>query len=508
MFAGNQLISVNSPTTMFSQKRLVILFSVFAAVRVAFYSAAFPPFNNVDELSHFDLVIKYSSADIPRKLETMSDSTARYITACGSVEYATADTTKIGKPKIHRELLNAKAKAEYDWSISFWTTHVNYESGLPPLYYVVSALWLQIGNFIGLDHAGPCFLPFWIRFMNVFFAIALVLIAHRAATISFPGNRMAAVGVPMLAAVFPQDTFYSIQSDVLSPVLFGITYLATSRMLISEIPSRKHSLVAGLCLALSTLVKTSNIPLFFLTITFVTAKWVSLFRNGAQSGSRPAILYFYLTAFLPVIAWSVRNFIYFGDLTASASKISHFHWTVKNPGEWLNTSLLTTHGICNFWTELMASFWRGELVWVAHRLTLPATDIFYWASSLLFLLIVFFVTPFSGKSVSAPVWKFTLWSFFSLVIFMFVLSLAFDFSGSPYPSFDRPYFVSGRLMSAALIPFLVLYVRGFGFLLYFVRNENLKIALLGVVCIMITASEWIVNKVVLNSPFNFFSLLS
>src|SRR4030095_11750051 len=38
----------------------VIGFCLFAAVRVLFFSAAFPFFNNVDERRLFDLVIKYA----------------------------------------------------------------------------------------------------------------------------------------------------------------------------------------------------------------------------------------------------------------------------------------------------------------------------------------------------------------------------------------------------------------------------------------------------------------
>jgi hypothetical protein len=45
---------------------------LITAVRVFVYSAAFPFFNNVDEPWHFDLVVKYSHGQVPRRLEPFS----------------------------------------------------------------------------------------------------------------------------------------------------------------------------------------------------------------------------------------------------------------------------------------------------------------------------------------------------------------------------------------------------------------------------------------------------
>ncbi len=46
------------------------------------------------------------------------------------------------------------------------------------------------------------------------------------------------------------------------------------------------------------------------------------------------------------------------------------------------------------------------------------------------------------------------------VLLMAWLSISFDFGTCPYPSREHPYFVSGRLILGALVPFLALYVQG------------------------------------------------
>jgi hypothetical protein len=57
----------------------VIVFCLFGAVRVLFFSAAFPFFNNVDERRHFYLVMKYASAHVPRGAELISPAALPFL---------------------------------------------------------------------------------------------------------------------------------------------------------------------------------------------------------------------------------------------------------------------------------------------------------------------------------------------------------------------------------------------------------------------------------------------
>ncbi len=55
---------------------------------------------------------------------------------------------------------------------------------------------------------------------------------------------------------------------------------------------------------------------------------------------------------------------------------------------------------------------------------------------------------------------FALASFAASVAFLAITSMAFDFGACFYPSRAHPFFTSGRLITGALIPFVILYVHG------------------------------------------------
>ena len=99
---------------------------------------------------------------------------------------------------------------------------------------------------------------------------------------------------------------------------------------------------------------------------------------------------------------------------------------------------------------------------------------------------------------------FAFWSFASLVIFMGLLSVSFDFGKCFYPSQARPYFTSGRLVSAALIPFLLLYVRGLDRALSWIKSERWRLGVLVAIALFVTLSEIIVNRAPFSSQYNLF----
>src|SRR3984957_8254711 len=69
------------------ERKIVLLLCALAAIHVFVFSAAFPFFNNVDEAIHFDLVLKYSHGNVPRKLETISPESAGYLALMNSHAY-------------------------------------------------------------------------------------------------------------------------------------------------------------------------------------------------------------------------------------------------------------------------------------------------------------------------------------------------------------------------------------------------------------------------------------
>jgi len=48
------------------ERVLILLLCVAAALRVSLFSSALPFFSNIDEDLHFDLIMQYSDAQIPR----------------------------------------------------------------------------------------------------------------------------------------------------------------------------------------------------------------------------------------------------------------------------------------------------------------------------------------------------------------------------------------------------------------------------------------------------------
>jgi hypothetical protein len=89
---------------------------------------------------------------------------------------------------------------------------------------------------------------------------------------------------------------------------------------------------------------------------------------------------------------------------------------------------------------------------------------------------------------------------------MGLLSVGFDFGKCFYPSQARPYFTSGRLVSAALIPFLLLYVQGLDRALSWIKSERWRFGVLAGIALFVTVSEIIVNRAAFASQYNLFHL--
>ncbi|MGD0711835.1 MAG: hypothetical protein ABR968_11735, partial [Bacteroidales bacterium] len=69
-----------------------------------------------------------------------------------------------------------------------------------------------------------------------------------------------------------------------------------------------------------------------------------------------------------------------------------------------------------------------------------------------------------------------------------------------------PFFVSGRLITAAMIPFLLLYVQGLNRAFSWIKNENYRIIVLIFIVLFITTTETIFRWNVFYSDYNFFHL--
>jgi hypothetical protein len=92
------------------------------------------------------------------------------------------------------------------------------------------------------------------------------------------------------------------------------------------------------------------------------------------------------------------------------------------------------------------------------------------------------------------------------VLFLAAISLPFDFHQCFYPSRAFPYFVSGRIISGTILPFVLIYSIGLEYLWRPIRKCVHPIFPLLAICVFILCVEISIRSVVFHSHFNFFSL--
>jgi hypothetical protein len=484
----------------------VIGFCLFAAVRVLFFSAAFPFFNNVDERRHFDLVMKYAHGHMPRSAELISPATLPYLSHYASPEFLSApedfEGGYFGPMWKHpaEEVAPTIARIE-----EIWSRTPNQESSQPPLYYVLAAAWFHVGQWIGIKGGSALY---WVRFLNIVFIAALVWLGYMAARLIFPDQVALRLGVPLLIAAVPQDTFYGINNDVLSPICFGLVFICLIKWFSRGDPSISLGIATGLSIGAAYLTKLSNLPLIIVAVGAILLWCIAEARAGRLRGAIAPLGALALCAATPIAAWLFWMKSHFGDFTGATSKAQLLGWTTKQFSDWWSHPIFTTPGMWTFLSELIASFWRGEFMWRAQTIGYKGLDLFYVLSSLgLILIAIISLSRARARNTSAAQRR-VLWIAAACVIatimFLAFLSLQFDFGACINPSRARPYFFQGRLMLGALIPFAMLYVYGLSRLL---RNESrLLLGAVGVIAIVISISDLLANCVAFTSAYNWFHM--
>jgi hypothetical protein len=483
----------------------VIGFCLFAAVRVLFFSAAFPFFNNVDERRHFDLVIKYAEGHVPRSAELISPATLPYLSHYASPEFLSApedfEGGYFGPMWKHsaEEVATTIARVE-----EIWRRTPNQESSQPPLYYVLAATWFHVGKWIGLKGGSRLY---WVRFLNVAFMTALVWLAYAAARLMFPDQVALRLGVPLLIATVPQDAFYGINNDVVSPICFGLVFICLIKWFSHNEPSMTLGIATGLSIAAAYLTKLSNLPLIFVAVGAILWWCIAEARAGRSRKAMPALMAVAFCAATPIVAWLLWIKTHFGDFTGAASKAQLLGWTTKPFSDWWSHPIFTIPGMWTFLSELVASFWRGEFMWHARTIGYKGMDLFYILSSLGLIFIAIISLPRARTNITAARSR-VLWiaaaCIIATVVFLALLSLRFDFGACINPSRERPYFFQGRLMLGALIPFAMLYVYGLSHLLP--NKPGLVLGAVGAIAIAITVSDLLANCVAFTSAYNWFHM--
>jgi hypothetical protein len=508
MRSGNGILmnSLDESKTFRNRNEPILIFVLcfVAAVRVFIFAAAFPFFSNVDEYLHFDLVTQYSHAHLPHSFDRLTEETLGWIVLYASPEFLSApDQFPQGKfPTPLWKQTGLDRDAEIAATKAAWSNEINFESSQPPLYYVVASIWWWIGKSIGV--AGIQSL-YWIRFLNVPLIAIVVWMGYLTARMIAPECPEFRIGVPLLLAFIPENVFYAMNNDVLSPPCFGALFLCLLRWLRAEAATIGLGAVTGLAAAATYFTKLSNLPLILVALLAVMAKLLLIIRRTPRTGLA-ALAALVACAAIPIGSWMVWSQHQFGDPSGSTEKIMLLGWTRKPFPEWWQHPIFTPRGVWTFWSSLLASFWRGELSWHGRLLSWGPVDGFFALSSLILLgCAIVGLSRWAGLSAfQRQAIAIAILIFVGGIIFLALLSIPFDFGASRGPSRTHPYFTAGRLLSGALIPFAVAYVYGVVFLLRKMHRTVLRLAILAGLATFLATSEIIVNHVTFGSGHNWF----
>lgn len=506
--------SVNQP---FSSKSLlerhegvfILLLCLVAGLRIFVFAAAFPFFNNVDEQAHFDLLYKYLHGDIPQKLENFSTGSSRLIVLYGSPEYFN-EPNQFPYQRIPPPLWSLPDTPEYRFfrekMVNLWSNRPNHDATQPPIYYLTAAIWYNLGKTIGLEGGQELY---WLRFLNVLVYIILLWVSFAYIKKLFPANALLRFGVPLMLAIFPQDVMYTINNDILSPLFFTLAFFYLTEIYLSEAESYKLYLIAGGMTACAFLTKVSNVAILGLFGVILLLRIRKVAKLKRLFTELPKIALVFLVAITPIALWLIRNHFVLGDLTGSSEKIKMLGWTVKPLGEMWDHPIFSLRGMTTFWSGLMATFWRGELVWFKTRLASHACDVFYSISSFLFIVTAG-IGLIRHKQGDSAVERFSYcMSFFVIglsIAFLIMMSISYDFDGCWYPSREYPYFTSGRLISGVMVPFLIIYLSGLDYVLSKFRLSRYRAVIVLIIAVLVIVSEVVLSYPVFKSQYNWFHM--
>jgi hypothetical protein len=425
--------------------------AALAALRVWLFSAAFPFFTNVDEHKHVDVVLKYARGQLPRPgSDAFEPETGLLLGILGSPEYQLGPGRPPPPPAWRRPAEQMLAKVERDQA--FLAARANKETFQPPAYYAIAAAWMALGRSLGLESGA---LLYWVRGLGGLATLALVVLSWLGLRSVAPDVALLRLGVPLLVAVFPLDAVFYVTRDALSPLLGGAVFLLAIRLARApEAPAGAYA-ATGLLAALACLTKYTNVALFG-ACAVSSVRALRAREAGPGRGSR--VLLLWVLALAPLGLWLLRNQLLFGDPTATALKARRLGWQPKPWRLWLDHPLFTPAGAVAFLGGLVPKFWRGELVWHREVLAWKPADWLYTLTSLGFVPLA--AAAWWRRRAAHPEESAALAVVVLAVGCLVALSLLYVFPERGNPSAARPWFDHGRLIAGALIPFLLLYVRG------------------------------------------------
>jgi len=492
--------------------RLVALLAALAAIRILILCAAFPLTNTIDERFHLATIQMYAQGRWPgRELPPVDSESTRTLLLYWSPEFGLSPET-MNQDGIVGPLYNlspaareaALAEPYYSKKLKQWVRRPNFEGQSAPLYYLVAAGWYRLGAAAGMR---DWVLDYWPRFLNPLAYALLVWLSYEFVRRVYPERTFLHLAVPALIAVFPQDVFYGMNRDVFSAPLTAAALLA---MVAAVEMKPGHDRYLIVCSFLAGLAFVSSVANSVVYGPLVITLWLWL-RHSTEAPNRKVRVLgasLFAAGILPLL-WMLRNYVVVGDVTGGKAKAHELDWTVKPVREMLHNPIFSLHGFHYFVIALTQRFWRGEYVWHGTDMKSALADRLYLFSSAI-LLLVFLIDFWQRRKGMSWLERFAGLDAVLLVagsfLFIVAISIPFDYHDCAYPSRAIPFTTSGRIISGAILPFVLLYAIGLERVTSVFRKWFPPVAVLACIMLFITASEIRVRRVVFSSPYNFFAL--
>lgn len=506
---------------MRDERRVVALLCAFAAARVLLFALAFPPFHPIDELAHFDVVLKYARGGAPSAIGGITpEATELYMLYGWGAAIVTRGVVSLQKEPEYRESWDALSRepiwrlppASRAGAVQFlqsnedWRRNRNHEDLQPPLYYTLAAAWDRVGAALGVGGGSRVY---WIRLLNVPFAALLVWLGWRLALQCWPsgpapeGRASLRLGVPVLLAALPQDCLYGISNDALSPPLFAGAFSLLAAMMVGPL-AWPRALAAGAVAAAAVLTKNTNLVIVVPLAVAAVASLQRLRRTGRR-GELASLAALGAAAVLPVAVWWTRSWMVAGDPTGGRLTAHALGWSVKPVAELGDHPLFHSGALVwPFWHDLMATYWRGELPWHGAPMSFTALDVWFSGSSAALLALAAAQAWRSRAHAEGAVLGLGLASVLAAVGLLLALSVALRVNPEPgfLPSPGYPFFANGRLIGGTLAPFALLYVAGL------TRVTRRPLVVIVALALGLTVVEYALSLDVFRSPYNWFHLFT
>ncbi len=483
--------------------------AVFAALRLLALAWTFPVFNNIDEILHYDVIFKYGQGRLPEPDDfPMDPLIVRTFLLWGSPEYGSQDAVPLEPAGVRP---GAVRTPEFQAALARFRNYSHQQNVQPPVYYTLAAIWWRLGRACGLQDP---LLAYWTRALGAVFAFMLVLVSYRILQRTHADDSLVRVGVPLLLAVYPQDAWFSLTNDTLSPLLFTVSFgFLCSLRTTGEIAPRRL-LLGGLAMALTFLVKYTNLGIVVVALAAWLLRWRETSHGRSLSAGhgewlRAAV--FWGAAAVPVAAWFGRNLVVMGDPTGMSVMTEWAGTSFKPPGQLFDHPIFGLDGAAHFFSLLAASFWRGEYFWHGARLSHAGVDLLYQIGTLVAVgAAALRLAMASGSNRARRAETLALLAVAAAILTLVGLSITQEFPEGGVVSNREPYIFFGRYVTGVTVPFLILFARGVGVLGGSFPERFRSPAswgLLFAVAATALVSEAMLTAPVLASPFNAFGLL-